>query len=143
MAFGKLEDLSGSVELVIFPDAYARVEPMLKQEKPVVVSGFLEVEEGVAKVMVNEISLMEDLLRKTKSLTFRLEKLKPDEFQSLHSILLEFQGQTQIKLSMFLTDFQKSIELDCEDIKGVQMSNEFFENLQSTLGRTDFVEVGI
>jgi DNA polymerase-3 subunit alpha len=101
------------------------------------------VEEGVAKVMVNEISLMEDLLRKTKSLTFRLEKLKPDEFQSLHSILLEFQGQTQIKLSMFLTDFQKSIELDCEDIKGVQMSNEFFENLQSTLGRTDFVEVGI
>ncbi len=143
MAFGKLEDLSGSVELVIFPDAYARVEPMLKQEKPVVVAGFLEVEEGVAKVMVNEISLMEDLLRKTKSLTFRLEKLKPDEFQSLHSILLEFQGQTQIKLSMFLTDFQKSIELDCDDIKGVQMSNEFFENLQSTLGRTDFVEVGI
>jgi DNA polymerase-3 subunit alpha len=64
MAFGRLEDLSGSVELVIFPDVYAKTEPFFKEERPLLLGGLLEVENQGAKVIVDTVTTLEEMLMK-------------------------------------------------------------------------------
>ena len=50
MAFASLEDLSGTIELVIFPDAYAKVESLVKSDGIMIVEGVLENSEQKAKI---------------------------------------------------------------------------------------------
>lgn len=141
MAFGKLEDLSGSCELVVFPDAFAKHEATLKDERPLLVAGLLEAEEGSAKIMVDNISPLEDIFRKTKHMIFKLQMLEPSDYGKLSSLLKEHPGQTGVSLEIELPDLGRKIQMEAEGLSGVQISNEFFEGLHSLFGRTDFIEL--
>jgi DNA polymerase-3 subunit alpha len=55
MAFAKLEDLGGAVELLIFPGTWAKVQSWLSLEQLVLVSGKVSYEGGAAKLLVDRI----------------------------------------------------------------------------------------
>ncbi len=55
MAFVRLEDLTGTIELVIFPKVYESIKDMLKEGKPLVVSGKISHREDSVSVIVNSI----------------------------------------------------------------------------------------
>ncbi len=139
MAFGKLEDLTGTCELVIFPDAFAQFGALLKEERPLLVSGGVEVNEGAAKVMVESVSLFDEALKKTKRVSFRLDKLEMEQLEPLHSIMERHQGKTMVRLLMSLDG--KQVELQTAEPKSIEMSDAFFEETFQALGRTDFIEV--
>jgi DNA polymerase-3 subunit alpha len=141
MAFSKFEDLSGSCELVVFPDSYARLESILKDEKLILVSGFLEIEEGLAKVMVDSASSFEDSLKKTKQLILKLDRLQTDEFVKLQGLIKEYPGQTGVKLRVALPELERVVDLDTHEFEGVAITNDFFENLYTQFGRSDFIEI--
>lgn len=142
MAFAKIEDLTGSVEAVIFPDAFARTEVLLKDERPMLIAGLLEVsEEGVAKIIVESLSPMEEVLKKTKRMTFRLDMLEKDQFQRLYDIISEFPGPTQVDFRLVLEDLKQDVRMESEGLAGVAISNEFLENIHSSFGTTNFIEV--
>ncbi len=141
MAFGKVEDLSGSCELVIFPDAFAKHELVLKDERPVLIGGALEVSEGTAKIMVDSISPLEDIMRKTKRIILRLEKIDPTEYEKLHSLLKEHPGLTGVSLEIDLSEINRKVLIETADITGIGMTADFFEGLHSLFGRTDFIEL--
>ncbi len=46
-AQGALEDMAGSVEMIVFPEAYRKLQDKVKLEVPVLVRGGLRIEEGV------------------------------------------------------------------------------------------------
>ena len=57
-----LEDLLGSVEMIVFPEAYRRLQEKVKLEVPVLVRGGLRVEEGAnPKLTVSDIQVLEDV----------------------------------------------------------------------------------
>lgn len=141
MAFAKIEDLSGSCELVIFPDAFARNEIMCRDEKPVLVAGSLEAEEGSAKIMVDTVSPMEDILKKTKRMVLHLERLPEKDYGRLESVLRGHPGATSVSLEIDLKEVNRKVELETEEKISVSISNEFFENIHSLFGRTDFIEL--
>lgn len=139
MAFGKVEDLTGSAELVIFPDIYAKYLHLLKEERPLLVGGGLEVSEGHAKIIVDSFALFDDVLRKTKKISMRLDKLDVEDFQKLEELLNQFKGDTDVRLVMNIDG--KEIEIFPEEPKQVQISDDFFEGIHQLFGRTDFIEV--
>lgn len=141
MAFGKIEDLTGTVELVVFPDAFAKFEMMLKEERPVLIHGSLEVEENVAKIMVEAISTFEDSLQKAKKVTMDLSKIEKAEYQRLFAILEGHPGNTELVLELTLDEFNKKIQISSERIKGLKVSSELFEGIHEAFGQTQFVEV--
>jgi DNA polymerase-3 subunit alpha len=51
MAFAELEDLQGSVEIVIFPDAYEKTRELWKPDNLLLVRGTVQVRDDVAKVI--------------------------------------------------------------------------------------------
>jgi DNA polymerase-3 subunit alpha len=139
MAFGRVEDLSGSVELVIFPDTYAKYAQLLKEEKPLLVGGGLEVEEGNPKIIVDSFALFDEVLRKTKKISLRLDKINIEDFEKLDQLLDNNKGSTDVRLVMSIDG--DNIEVFPEQPKQIQISDEFFEEIHQLFGRTDFIEV--
>ena len=61
MAIVTLEDLSGVVEVVIFPELYATCGELLSGDEPLLVSGGLEVGEESCKIIATEVMLLSDV----------------------------------------------------------------------------------
>jgi len=55
MAFVRLEDLTGTIELVVFPKVYESIKDNLTEGKPLVVSGKVSHKEDSVSVLVNSI----------------------------------------------------------------------------------------
>lgn len=140
MAFSRLEDLTGSVELVVFPDAFSRLEALLKTESPVMVAGLLQGEEGSLKILVDSVVLLEEVLKKTKRLSFHLHHLKEENFPQLVSTLTEHPGPTKVDFWLELADLQKEVKIETDQIQGVQVSPELLENLFTQFGTSDFIK---
>ncbi|MEK6772399.1 MAG: DNA polymerase III subunit alpha [Bdellovibrionota bacterium] len=141
MAFAKIEDLAGSCELVIFPDTFAKYEALCREEGPVLIAGLLESGEGNIKIMVDSISTMDEVLKKTKRVVMRLDRVQVDEYEKLNSILQGHPGSTLVDFEILLPDGKQKVKMDLEKPLSVQMSNDFFESVQTELGRTDFIEL--
>lgn len=141
MAFAKLEDLSGTCELVIFPDAFARNEIACRDEKPVLIAGSLEVDEGSVKIMVDSISPMEDILKKTKRMVLHLERIPVTDYERLQGLLKDHPGATNVSFEIDLKEVNRRVQLEIQEEIAVSISNEFFESIHSMFGRTDFIEL--
>jgi DNA polymerase-3 subunit alpha len=139
MAFGKVEDLTGTAELVIFPDTFSQCGHFLKEERPVLVGGTVEVNEGSVKIMVDNIAPFEEAMRKTQRITFRLDKISEDKYSELSQLFETFPGSTEVRLMMNID--RRMIELQMEEIKKIQVSDSFFEEVHQVFGQTDFIEI--
>ncbi len=139
MAFGKVEDLTGSAELVIFPDTYAKYMHLLKEDRPLLVGGSLEVEEGHPKIIVDSFALFDDVLRKTKKISMRLDQIETEDFEKLENLLNQYKGSTDVRLVMKING--QDIEILQSEPRQIQISDDFFEGIHQLFGRTDFIEV--
>ena len=141
MAFGKLEDLSGNVELVIFPDVFAKTEPFFKEERPLLIGGLLEVENQVPKIIVDTVTTLEDMLLKIRALTLRLRDWSEADLQQLLEVIRSNPGSTEILLQLELPELKKSVMMELGSTLKVKLNNEFIESVRSHFGRTDFIEL--
>ena len=53
-AQGALEDMAGSVEMLVFPDAYRKLQEKVKLEVPVLMRGGVRIEEGANPKLTGE-----------------------------------------------------------------------------------------
>lgn len=139
MAFGRLEDLSGAVELVIFPDTYAKFSTILKEERPLLVGGSLEVEEGNSKIIVDSFALFDEVLKKTKKISMRLDKIEIEDFEKLDQVLNANKGTTDVRLVIDVDGVL--MEVFPKQPRQIVVSDVFFEGIHQLFGRTDFIEV--
>ena len=141
MAFGQLEDLGGSVELVIFPEAFAKHEMQVKSDQPLLVAGNLKKEGDSVKIMVDRVGVLEDVLKKSKNMTFKIDATMREQLEPLGALLQRFPGTTGVELEIEVADMQKTVTLGVLEPQGINPSNQFFEDLHGLFGRTDFVEI--
>lgn len=141
MAFGRLEDLSGNVELVIFPDVFAKTEPFFKEERPLLIGGLLEVENQVPKIIVDTVTTLEEMLLKIRVLTFRLKDWPEQDLQQLLEVIKANPGSTEVLLQIDLPELKKSVMMELGSSMKVKLNNEFIESLRAHFGRTDFLEL--
>jgi DNA polymerase-3 subunit alpha len=99
-AQGTLEDMSGSVDLLVFPEAYRRLADKVKLEVPVLVRGGVRVEEGSnPKLTVGEITPLEEARPKlARALRIRvpLETATEATIDQLHAIFAERRGAAKV-----------------------------------------------
>ncbi|MGE0764353.1 MAG: DNA polymerase III subunit alpha [Bdellovibrionales bacterium] len=141
MAFALLEDLTGRIELVIFPKAFAELEMILKAETPLLVTGTLEREEGSGKILVDTVKRVDDMVKRTKKMTLRLEPSMSARLNVLKDVFQKYPGDTALSFSIRLDEMGRTVDLDLIEPRGVSLSPEFMESLYSVYGRADFVEL--
>lgn len=154
MAFGQLEDLSGNVELIVFPEAYAKGELALKSDTPLLVGGNLKKENDSFKILVDRVAPLEDVLGKSKSMTMKIDASMEPKLAELHALMARFPGKTGVELEMQIeldlegeteaaeaNAIRKTITMQVADPQGVLVTNAFFEDLHGLFGHTNFIEI--
>src|SRR5437868_694172 len=95
-----LEDMTGSVEMIAFPEAYKKLQEKMKLEIPVLIRGGVRVEEGSnPKLTVNEIIPLEDAkVPLPRSLRIRIISSDQSDatVDARHALFRERQGQAKV-----------------------------------------------
>ncbi len=99
-AQGSLEDMAGSVDMLVFPEAFKRLQDKVKLEVPVLVKGGVRIEEGAnPKLTVNDIMPLEEAkvpLPKSLRIRIPLETATESTVDALHSLCSQSKGQARV-----------------------------------------------
>lgn len=132
-----LEDMSGSVEVIVFPEAYRRLGDKLKMEVPVLVRGSVRVEEGSSpKLAISTLTALDEAKPKLpRALRIRipLESSLPQTVDALHSLCSERKGDAKLLFDLERTgDFMVVMEADGYN---VQADRVFITRAEELCGR--------
>lgn len=131
MAFIGLEDLYGTMELIVFPTIYERFSQLLQQESIVLVNGRLSLrEDEQPKIICEEVLPIKSL--DEKGLYMYFEKgMTREESVSLIALLKYFNGSTPTFIRK--KDDDKFKKLDRQ--YWIDVNNDILEELESRLGK--------
>src|ERR1700687_4044368 len=95
-----LEDMSGEVELLVFPEAYRKLAEKVKLEVPVLIRGGVRIEEGAnPKVTANDIVPLDEApvtLAKALRIRIPLGSATESTVDALHALCSERKGEAQV-----------------------------------------------
>lgn len=129
MAFARIEDMTASLELIVFPDAYVQYERVLKADAPILITATLEVEEGNVKLFAEQLKTADDLFKNIKRMTLDLDPSQSDKLALLREWANKNPGEAPLYLRLRLPEIQKTVELEVKDLKGIRPSPESFDGL--------------
>src|ERR1051326_6454800 len=99
-----LEDMAGSADVLVFPEAFRRLQDKVRLEVPVLVRSGVRVEEGSnPKRTVSEITPLEEAQPKLpRSLRIRipLESANPVQIDELHALCRDRRGEAKVLLDV-------------------------------------------
>ena len=135
MAIIKLEDLHGTVEVLVFPAAYQKVSRNLQENNVVMVRGRLSLKEDVPKIIVNDLFPLDEVYSLITALNLNISGIRENIFSSLKDLItsspgsipvyMHFNTPTKNKVKMvvgnglFVTPSEKLVQ-DIEGIIGTQ-----------------------
>jgi len=100
-----LEDMTGTIEAIVFPDAYKKLQGLLTQEIPMLVKAGVRVEEGAnPKITISHLEPLEEAKPKLpRSIRIRvpLDSATEASVDALHAICDERKGEAKV---MFTVD---------------------------------------
>lgn len=126
MAFAKLEDMTGSLEIVIFPEVYKNYRLLLDEDNPVIVKGILQVDESDVKLLANEFIDVEKI--NIKTLYLKTEYIRYNE---LRKLLTSMKGDAPVVV--YFSDKGKNYRLDKK--LWVDLKEENIRSLEGFLGK--------
>jgi len=137
MAVCSLEDLSGSVETVVFPNAYQKFAPILRSDRPILVAGRLEFEEERGcKIVASEIEPLAGILeRQAKVLCIRaaVDRLPAGAADALYSLLDGNRGDTGVEIELYRpADYV--VRIQSSDFVRVKSSPELIRQIEEICG---------
>ena len=102
MAILSLEDLEGSVEVLVFPSTFSKTYPVIKENGIVFIKGRLSLKEEAPKVIAEDIIPAEEVKQKlTSSITLHLHTsaLEESRVQQLKEVLSRHRGEIPLYLN--------------------------------------------
>jgi DNA polymerase-3 subunit alpha len=132
-----LEDMSGCVEAIVFPEAYKRIGDKLKMDVPVFVRGAIRVEEGSnPKIAISTISSLDEVkpkLPRAVRIRLLLDDAQPETVDALHNLCRERQGEAKLLFDLERPgDFMAVMEADGYN---VQADRAFINRAEELCGR--------
>jgi DNA polymerase-3 subunit alpha len=136
-AQANLEDMSGSVDMLVFPEAFKRLQDKVKLEVPVLIRGGVRVEEGSnPKLTVSDIISLEDAKPKLpRSIRIRvpLETASDSTVDALHSLFTQNKGEAKVLFDVERQgDFMVVMEAEGYN---VQPDRNFIARVEDLCGR--------
>src|SRR5579864_7497086 len=132
-----LEDMTGSLDMLVFPDAYKRLGERLKLEVPVLVRSGVRVEEGASpKLTVSEIMPLEDARPKLANhlrIRIPLETATASTVDHLHALCAQRKGAAKVLFDVERQgDFMVVMEAEGYN---VQPDRNFIDRVEELCGR--------
>jgi len=136
MAIIQLEDLTGSIEVVVFPKLFADTSILLAGEGALFVSGVAEVGDNAAKIIAKEIETLESVkLKNVRAVRLNLQQknAQKDLLQDLKDVVFNYPGDCRLFFIMESSE-KKQITISAHNRFNVMPCGEFFQEVESLLG---------
>jgi DNA polymerase-3 subunit alpha len=105
MAFVKVEDLYGQIEVICFPKVYESARDCLKEENTVRISGKLQVKDGVPQIIADDVQQLE--VKEEKKTSVGQEYLgiiipndKADKVDDIIDVLTSYEGTIPVIIAL-------------------------------------------
>ena len=132
MAFVRLEDNTGLIDVVVFSDVYLKYEKTLKSDQPVAVSGVLN-KEGELKIIAREIQSLDECLNtQSQRMVLQLSGKQENELVKLKTMLEQNKGPVPLYFSVKIKN--TDVALKSKTFSSVSVSLQLIENIKKTMG---------
>lgn len=133
MAFAKLEDMTGSIEMVIFPSVYEKYRRILDEDVVIIAEGKLSSKDGVEyNLLVDKMRLSEKGIEEERIVKLRItEDLNSEEANKKIEFLksLESEGTEVMKILVYIEGRAYKM-----NIKGVSLTTEMENDFKNIFG---------
>lgn len=154
MCFATIEDLTGSIEITVFPDVYADCSQLLKTDDPLLVTGKLEKGEKGCKLLVmrsngreygrkngasapnGDVRLLLEVQAQSTtrvSLALKLAELSTDQLSSLRGVIERHAGDLPLTLQFESPSRFRAVQQLPDNLK-VAASDEFRLEVERLVG---------
>ena len=136
MAFTVLEDMTSSIEVIVFPSTFAECSHLLTSDQPLIVLGTVQQGERGAKVVAQEIKgLTETLEQYTERavITLRAASTSRQHMLELKELLYQHHGAAPVLLTLH---FDNRGEVDIQVLKdmSIRPSTDLFHKITRLCG---------
>ncbi|HXY55649.1 MAG TPA: DNA polymerase III subunit alpha [Nitrospirota bacterium] len=136
MAIMNLEDLSGTVEVIVFPDLYKSAHNLLLTDTPLLVAGQLDKSEQGNKIKAVRLHLLQDVKKRGTTrmdIRFTAMGLTQDDLLKVKDILLRYKGDIPVYLRLQNPTRPESLISVGRDIR-VNLTDQLINEIESVLG---------
>ena len=132
MAFLTLEDLFGTIEIIVFPDSFSKYSGFLKEDSVVVIEGKASISEDQApKIICLDIKPYEVLQNTNKTLWIKLPKNLNISPKDIEHILLAHKGFSPV----IVYDEAKKVKLNLNASHWVNINDNLVNKLINMLDK--------
>ncbi len=148
MAFITLEDLEGTVEIILFPKVYEKCKEIIEKDEIIIIEGYLDVAEGKIKVIAEKITFLEEYIKNKKltskareknqnfaeelHLEINTEENEPNFLKKLKKLFYGYPGESQI--IFHFKDKHKTILHAIDKKYSVNIDDKLMEEIRSISG---------
>jgi DNA polymerase-3 subunit alpha len=137
MAIVTLEDVEGSVEVVIFPSTYPNVAANLVEGAVVVVVGRLGFREDMPNIVANDVKKIEEAYKTVKAINVDLSGSTETCLDKLRAKLALYPGKTPVYLRMDTKSY-KSVQILVGEDLFVTPSEVLMNEIKALVGEDKF-----
>ena len=113
MAFLTLEDLYGSIDVLVFPKIYERFSPVMTVDSIVFLTGRVSLREDEApKLLCERVVPYEQFIARPQTLYLKLERGKENLWDEAKGVLAANRGETPVKVYFEQTNQVRSVSRD-------------------------------
>ncbi len=131
MAFISLEDMYGTIEVIVFPDTYSRYMQYIAEDNIILLKGRASIsEDQPAKIICESITPYENIEDSDKTLWLKLPKGSHKKTEDITDVLSRHRGNS--KVIIYIEETGKKLYADVNNY--VKIDNALVERLKDMLG---------
>lgn len=142
MAFTQIEDQTGSVEGVCFPDLYAKAEKWIKSDSILLIAAHVDDKDGSKKLILDGIKNLDEALKTSRRLTVHFLEDEAPLLENLGKLVKKNPGSTSVVLKLHLPKEQSVVELDSMSAEGITANKDFIQSLIGEVATKKGFEIG-
>ena len=144
MAFAHLEDGTGHVEVIFFPDIYKKIlDYSLQEGNILLVKGVVQRKgEASCRIVAEDVIHLEERFKSIQKVRLNLyPDMEEKDMASLRKILSESEeGSVKVFLQVFLPEEKAFVEIDMEETsRDIQVNQDWIEKMYKVLKNPDRV----
>ena len=136
MGFMTLEDTSGTVEIVVFPDVFAQCSHLLNSDEPIIVQGTNKKDERGAKIIAEAVDDLDAAQVKYTSgarIVLQSDQISRRKLEDLKKMMHRHHGPCPVSLTLHFTK-RGEVDIDAPSDFTISPSRELAKDIEKTMG---------
>jgi len=136
MAVIVMEDIAGTVEVVIFPELYAQCAPILHSDTPVVIEGQVKKDERGDSIIANGVDTLEaarDKYTSAARIMLQSDRVNRQNLEALKKVFYRHHGSCPVSLTLHFSG-RGEVDLEIPQDITIKPCKEFTAEVNRTMG---------